>query len=151
MNTLTYKTISGNKETANKEWILIDAEDQIVGRLSSKIAMILRGKHKTNYTPHSDCGDNVVIINAEKVKFTGKKMTDKEYITHSGYPGGQKITTPKIILTKNPIQILEKAVKGMLPKNRLGKAIYKNMKVYVGTEHPHQAQQPKVIDLNYIK
>ena len=151
MDTLTYKTISANKETVNKEWILIDAENEILGRLASKVAQLIRGKLKTNFTPHVDCGDNVVIINAEKIKLTGKKLTDKEYIRHTGYPGGQRIATPKELLKKNPRAIIEKAVRGMLPKNKLGNKIYTNFYVYAGPGHPHEAQQPKLINLNTIK
>jgi large subunit ribosomal protein L13 len=151
MDTLTYKTISANKETVNKEWILIDAENEILGRLASKVAQLIRGKLKVNFTAHVDCGDNVVIINAEKIKLTGKKMTDKEYIRHTGYPGGQRFATPKELLKKNPRAIIEKAVRGMLPKNKLGNKIYTNLYVYAGPSHPHEAQQPKLINLNTIK
>ncbi|MBL7138878.1 MAG: 50S ribosomal protein L13 [Bacteroidales bacterium] len=151
MNTLSYKTISANKETVNKEWVLINAEDEVLGRLASKVALLLRGKLKPNFTPHVDCGDNVVIINAEKIKLTGKKLTDKEYIRHSGYPGGQRKRTPQELLAKNPRTVIESAVKGMLPKNRLGSALFRNLYVYAGPDHPHQAQQPKEINLNTIK
>ncbi len=151
MNTLSYKTVSANKETVNKEWVLIDAEGQILGRLATRTAMFLRGKMKTNFTPHVDCGDNVIIINAEKILLTGNKLTDKEYLSHSGYPGGQKSVTPKQLLAKKPTAVIEKAVKGMLPKNRLGRELFRNLYVYAGTEHPHQAQQPKAINLNSIK
>lgn len=151
MNTLSYKTISANKETVNKEWVLINAEDEVLGRLASKVAMILRGKLKPSFTPHVDCGDNVVIINAEKIKLTGKKLTDKEYIRHTGYPGGQRKRTPQELLAKNPRAIIESAVKGMLPKNRLGSDLFRNLYVYAGPDHPHQAQQPKEINLNTIK
>jgi len=151
MNTLSFKTISANEKTVNKEWVLIDAENEILGRLASKSAMFLRGKYKTNFTPHVDCGDNVIIINAEKIKLTGKKLTDKEYVSHSGYPGGQKIRTPRELLIKKPTAIVEKAVKGMLPKNRLGSELFRNLFVYAGAEHPHQAQKPRVINLNSIK
>lgn len=151
MNTLSYKTISANKETVTKEWVLINAEDEVLGRLASKVAMILRGKLKPSFTPHVDCGDNVVIINAEKVKLTGKKMTDKEYLRHTGYPGGQRKRTPQELLAKNPRAIIESAVKGMLPKNRLGSDLFRNLYVYAGPDHPHQAQQPKEINLNTIK
>jgi large subunit ribosomal protein L13 len=151
MNTLSYKTVSANKETVTKEWVLIDAENQVLGRLATKAARLLRGKLKTNYTPHVDCGDNVIIINAEKVILTGKKMTDKEYVHHTGYPGGQRTTSPRELLAKKPTAIVEKAIKGMLPKNRLGSELYRNLFVYAGPEHPHQAQQPKVINLNSIK
>jgi large subunit ribosomal protein L13 len=151
VNTLSYKTISVNKETANKEWLLIDAENEILGRLASKVAQLIRGKYKPEYTPHVDCGDNVIIINAEKVKLTGNKMTDKIYVRHTGYPGGQRFTTPKELLQKKPEFIIEKAVKGMLPKTKLGNALSKNLFVYVGKEHPHEAQQPKEIKLNSLK
>ena len=151
MDTLSYRTVSANKETVNKEWILIDAQDQVVGRLSSIAAKFLRGKYKTNFTPHVDCGDNVIIINAEKIKFTGNKMVDKQYIRHTGFPGGQRIRTPKELLVKKPNDILEIAIKGMLPKNKLGDALYRNLHVYTGGEHPHEAQKPKTIDLTKIK
>lgn len=151
MDTLTYKTISANSKTVNKNWVLVDAEDEVLGRLASKVAMLIRGKLKTNFTPHVDCGDNVIVINAEKIRLTGNKMTDKEYVHHSGYPGGQKFTNPKALLAKDPAKIIEFAVKGMLPKNRLGRALHKNLHVYVGPEHPHSAQQPKEIKLTSIK
>ncbi|MBI5218517.1 MAG: 50S ribosomal protein L13 [Bacteroidia bacterium] len=151
MDTLSYKTVSANKATVKKEWILVDAKDQVVGRLASKLALILRGKHKADYTPHVDCGDNVVVINADKVVFTGKKWTDKRYFTHSGYPGSQKRVSPKQVFDKNNIAILEWAVRGMLPKNKLGDQLFKNLHVYVGTEHKQEAQLPKEIDLNTIK
>ena len=151
MNTLSYKTISANKETVNKEWVVIDATDQVVGRLCSKVAKLLRGKYKPNFTPHVDCGDNVIIINASKAYFTGKKETDKVYTRHTGFPGGQRFATPADYLAKKPTFLIEKAVKGMLPKTRLGEAIMKNLKVYAGAEHPHAAQNPKAIKLNEIK
>ncbi len=151
MDTLSYKTVSANKQTVNKEWLLIDATDQPLGRLASRVAMILRGKHKPDFTPHVDGGDYVVIINAEKVKLTGKKFTDKKYVRHTGYPGGQKIETPADVMKKDPRRLIERAVRGMLPKNRLGRQIFHNMKVYVGGEHPHEAQKPRKIDLNEIK
>ena len=147
MNTLSYKTVSANKATVSKEWVIIDAEGLILGRLASVAASMLRGKHKTNFTPHVDCGDNVVIINAEKISLSGTKWSDKEYVRYTGYPGGQKFTSAKEILRKNPIGLVEIAVKGMLPKNRLGRAIYKNMHVYVGASHPHEAQKPRKIEL----
>jgi large subunit ribosomal protein L13 len=150
MNTLSYKTISANKATVTKEWVLIDAENQVLGRLSSLAAQLLRGKLKTNYTPHVDCGDNVIIVNAEKIVLTGKKMTDKEYVRHTGYPGGQRFSTPRDLLTKKPTAVVEKAIKGMLPKNRLGAELFRNLHVYAGPEHPHAAQQPKTINLNSI-
>ena len=151
MDTKSYKTISANKKTVKKNWMLIDAENEILGRLASKVAFILRGKHKPDFTPHVDCGDNVIVINAEKVKLTGNKLTDKKYISHSGYPGGQKIRTIKDILNKKPIYVVEHAVKGMLPKNRLGSAIYKNLHVITGPDHPYEAQKPDKINLNSIK
>ena len=151
MKTLVYRTISANKETVTKQWYVVDAEGEILGRLASKVAYVLRGKHKPEYTPHVDCGDNVIIINAEKVVLTGKKLTDKEYIRHSGYPGGQKAETPVEMLEKHPERIIEHAIKGMLPKNRLGSELFRNLKVYVGSEHKHEAQNPTKLDLNTIK
>jgi len=150
MDTLSYKTISANAATADKKWVLIDAENQVVGRLSVAVANILRGKNKVNFTPHADCGDYVVIINAEKIRFTGSKLTDKKYVRHTGYPGGQRFATPKEMLNRKPFFILEHAIKGMLPKNKLGSKLYTNLHVYVGTEHPHQAQQPILLDINTI-
>jgi len=151
VDTLSYKTVSANKSTVQKEWILIDASDEVLGRLASRVAMILRGKHKADFTPHVDCGDNVVIINAEKIKLTGKKFTNKTYVRHSGFPGGQKIETPADVMKKDPRRLIERAVKGMLPKNRLGRKLFHNMKVYVGSEHPHEAQKPRQIKLTDIK
>ena len=151
MDSLSYKTISANAATVNKEWVVIDATNEVLGRLSSQIAKILRGKHKPSYTPHVDCGDYVIVINAEKVKLTGKKMTDKVYVHHTGYPGGQRFATPAERLVNKPEFLIENAVKGMLPKTRLGVALLKNLKVYAGSEHPHEAQTPKVIKLNEIK
>lgn len=150
MDTLSYKTVSANKATVQKEWVLVDAKDEVLGRLASKVAFMLRGKHKTSFTPHVDCGDNVIVINASQIKLTGNKMTDKQYIRHTGYPGGQRITTPEELLAKKPIKVVEVAIKGMLPKNRLGSALFRNLFVYEGGEHPHEAQQPKLIDLNTI-
>lgn len=147
MNTLSYKTISANKETVEQKWFVVDAEGKTVGRLCTQIAHILRGKHKPSYTPHVDCGDYIIVLNAEKVKFTGNKMNAKEYQTYSGYPGGQKIATAKEILQKHPERIIEMAVKGMLPKNRLGRAMYKKLFVYTGDVHPHAAQQPQPLTL----
>ncbi|HNW75588.1 MAG TPA: 50S ribosomal protein L13 [Bacteroidales bacterium] len=151
MNTLSYRTESANESTVNKEWVLVDAENEVLGRLATKVARLLRGKLKTNYTPHFDCGDNVIVINAEKVILTGKKLEDKEYVRHTGYPGGQRISTPRQLLAKKPAAIVEKAIKGMLPKNRLGAQLFRNLYVYAGPDHPHQAQQPKEIKLNTIK
>ena len=153
MNTLSYKTISANKETAKKEWVVVDATDQVVGRLASKVAKLIRGKYKPNFTPHADCGDNVIIINAAKVVFTGKKETDKQYVRYTGYPGGQRFQTPDQ-LRRRPDgmdRILRHAVKGMLPKGRLGRQLIDNLYVYNGTEHQHEAQQPKAIDINQYK
>lgn len=147
MDTLSYKTISANKATVNKEWVIIDAQNLVVGRLASEVAKMLRGKNKTNYTPHADTGDNVIIINAEKVRFTGKKVDKKEYIHHTGYPGGQRFETAKSLLTRKPIEVVEHAVRLMLPKNRLGHAIYMNLHVYAGTVHPHEAQKPREVTL----
>ena len=153
MNTLSYKTVSVNAETAKKEWVVVDATDQVVGRLCSKVAKILRGKYKPSFTPHVDCGDNVIIINASKVVFTGKKETDKVYTRYTGYPGGQRFNTPAELRTrKNGIdKIVRHAVKGMLPKGRLGRAVLDNLYIYEGTEHPHAAQQPKALDINTLK
>lgn len=151
VDSLSYKTISANAATVNKEWILIDANGEVLGRLASQVAKILRGKHKPSFTPHVDCGDNVIVINADKVKLTGKKMTDKVYTRHTGHPGGQRFATPADYLKRKPAFVVEKAVKGMLPKTRLGEALLKNLKVYAGAEHPHAAQNPKTIKLNEIK
>lgn len=150
MDTLSYKTVSENKATVTKEWVVIDATDQVLGRLASRIALILRGKNKANFTPHVDCGDNVIVINANKVRLTGKKLTDKVYVRHTGYPGGQRFATPKELLSRKPLAVVEHAVKGMLPKNRLGAELFRNLFVYEGSEHPHEAQQPKQINLNEI-
>jgi len=151
VNTLSYRTVSANKATVQKEWVLIDAKDQIVGRLATKVANLLRGKHKTNFTPHVDCGDNVIVINADKIVFTGKKWDDKRYFTHSGYPGSQKRINPTELFAKNKLSIVEWAVKGMLPRNRLGNELFRNLHVYAGTEHKHEAQQPKELNLDTIK
>ena len=151
MESLSYKTISANAATIKKEWYLIDAQDVVLGRLASQVAKILRGKNKPSFTPHADCGDNVIIINCDKVKLTGNKLTKKLYVRHSGYPGGQKHTTPAEYLAKKPQFLIEKAVKGMLPRTRLGAAQLGNLKIYAGSEHPHAAQSPKTITLNEIK
>ena len=150
MDTLNYKTISANNETANKEWLLVDAEGEILGRLASKVARLIRGKHKVNFTPHVDCGDNVIVINAEKISLTGNKWEAKEYIRHTGYPGGQRKTTATEMLEKHPERLVEKAVKGMLPKNKLGNKLFKNLYVYVGTEHKQESQKPTKINLKEI-
>lgn len=152
VNTLSYKTISATKESVTKDWILIDAENQVVGRLASHVAKILRGKHKPTFTPHADTGDKVIIINAEKVRFTGNKMEEKQYVRHTGYPGGQRFASPAQLMVRKPEAILESAIRGMLPKNRIGDAIYSNnLFIYKGSAHPHDAQQPKQINLKDIK
>jgi len=148
VNTLSYKTVSANRATVNKEWVLVDADGQTLGRLASKVAMLIRGKYKPNYTPHVDCGDNVVIINAEKIVLSGKKWTDKSYIRHTGYPGGQRSLTATELFKKDPTRLVEKAVKGMLPKNKLGSALFRNLNVFAGAEHNKEAQKPKTINLN---
>ena len=150
MDTQSYKTVSAKPSTVTKEWVVIDATDQVLGRLASRVALILRGKNKAYYTPHVDCGDNVIIVNAEKVRLTGEKMTEKVYVRHTGYPGGQRFSTPKELLKRKPFAVVEHAVKGMLPKNRLGAELFRNLYVYVGSEHPHAAQQPKTIILSEI-
>jgi len=144
MDTLSYKTLSANKETANKQWLVVDAAGVNLGRLSSEVASLLRGKHKPLFTPHADCGDNVVVINADKVALSGKKWDEKVYIRYTGYPGGQRFATPKEMMAKHPTAMVEMGVRGMFPKNRLGRAIYRNLFVYAGTEHGQTAQQPKV-------
>lgn len=151
MDTLSYKTVSANSATVNKEWVVIDAEGQALGRLSSEVAKLLRGKHKANFTPHVDCGDNVIVINAEKINLSGKKWDAKEYIRHTGYPGGQRSLTASELLKKAPERIVEKAVKGMLPKNRLGAKLFGNLRVFVGAEHDLQAQKPRTINLNDLR
>lgn len=151
MNTLSYKTISANKATVQKEWVVVDATDLVLGRMGSKVAKLLRGKYKPNFTPHVDCGDNVIIINAEKVQLTGNKWTDRIYLSYTGYPGGQRDVTPARLMAKSPEKLMMKVIKGMLPKNRLGAQMLRNLHVYAGSEHPHEAQQPKVIDLNTLK
>lgn len=151
MDSRSYKTISLNAGTVQKEWYVIDATNEVLGRLASQVAKILRGKNKPGYTPHVDCGDNVIVINAAKVKLTGNKMTDKVYTRYTGYPGGQRFATPADFLARRPEFVIEHAVKGMLPKTRLGEAVLKNLKVYAGAEHPHAAQNPKKIKLNEIK
>ena len=151
MNTLSYKSVTPKPAEITKEWVLVDAENEILGRMATQVARILRGKTKTNYTPHLDCGDNVIIINAEKIRLTGKKMNDKEYVHYSGHPGGQKINTPRIMLKKKPTYVVEEAIRGMLPKTKLGAELFRNLRVFAGTEHPHEAQQPKKININEIK
>lgn len=159
MDTLSYKTLSATSETIVKNWVVIDATDQVLGRLCSVVAKILRGKNKPSYTPNLDCGDNVIIINADKVVLTGKKMTDRIYLHYTGYPGGQRQATPEVLMKKSfnkhikagmhPLFI--QVMKGMLPKNRLGRRLIENMHVYNGPNHPHEAQNPTVIDINKLK
>ncbi|MCX8080633.1 MAG: 50S ribosomal protein L13 [Bacteroidia bacterium] len=151
MKNLSYKSKFVRKEDVKKEWVVVDATNQVVGRLASKVAYILRGKHKPNFTPHVDNGDNVIIINAEKIRFTGKKFAEKEYIRYTGYPGGQRIATPKEWMQKNPAKILAHAIHGMLPKGRLGRKLNTNFRIFVGSQHNLQAQNPKFIDINSIK
>ncbi len=151
MDTLSYKTLSANNKTVVKKWLLVDAEGQTLGRLSSKVAKLLRGKHKPSFTPHVDCGDNVVIINADKVTLSGKKWEQKTYIRHTGYPGGQRFTTARELSEKSPERMVEKAIKGMLPKNRLGAELFRNLRVYSGPEHQQDAQKPEPINLNDLK
>ncbi|HTG65240.1 MAG TPA: 50S ribosomal protein L13 [Flavobacterium sp.] len=151
MNALSYKTISTTKANSTKEWIVVDAEGHNLGRLASKVAMILRGKYKPSYTPHVDCGDNVIVINAEKINLTGNKMDEKIYMRHTGYPGGQRTLTAKVLQAKNPAALVEKAVKGMLPKNKLGAELFRNLNVVVGSEHKQGAQKPRTVNLNDLK
>ncbi len=147
MDTLSYKTKSERKEDVQRKWYIVDAEGQTLGRMITRVATVLKGKHKPSYTPHIDCGDAVIIINADKFRLTGKKMTDKVYVRHTGYPGGQRFTTPAELLEKHPERVVEKAVKGMLPKNILGRQMFKKLFVYTGTEHPHHAQQPEPLNI----
>ncbi|MEI8136570.1 MAG: 50S ribosomal protein L13 [Bacteroidota bacterium] len=151
MDALSYKTKFANKTSAEKEWLLVDAENEVVGRLASKVAMLLRGKHKASYTPHADAGSNVIIINADKVRFTGKKLTDKVYVRYTGFQGGQRFTTPKELMAKKPTEILTHAIHGMLPKGPLGRELNTNVRIFAGTDHGHDAQQPKKVDLSKIK
>jgi len=151
VDSLSYKTISATKATADKQWVLVDAEGQTLGRLASKVAKILRGKYKPSYTPHVDCGDNVVIINAEKINLTGNKWNDKTYVRHTGYPGGQRTLSATELFEKDATRLVEKSVKGMLPKNKLGAELFRNLKVYVGAEHGQEAQKPTAINLNDLK
>ena len=150
MDTQSYKSVYLNKETVKKEWVVIDATDLALGRLASRVALVLRGKNKPGFTPNVDCGDNVIVVNAEKVALSGKKMTDRVYTRDTGYPGGQRFTTAKEMLQTRPAELIRRAVKGMLPKTRLGDKILGNLFVYAGPEHPHQAQQPREIKLNEI-
>lgn len=151
MDTLSYKTLSANKETANKEWFVVDAAGQTLGRMASKVAKVLRGKYKTNFTPHADCGDNVIIVNAGKIVMSGKKMSDRQIFSHTGYPGGQKRISPSEMLAKDETSVVRHAVKGMLPKNKLGAAILRNCFIYAQDNHDHEAQKPKMLNLNDLK
>jgi len=151
VNTLSYKTVSANSATVSKNWVLIDAAEQPLGRMSSIAAKFLRGKYKTDYTPHVDCGDNVIVINADKIALSGNKWSAKTYIRHTGYPGGQRSLTAQELYDKDSTRVVEHAIKGMLPKNKLGSAIYRNLKVYAGATHDHEAQQPVTINLNEVK
>jgi large subunit ribosomal protein L13 len=150
VNTLSYKTVSANKNSVNKEWVLVDAEGQSLGRLASVVAKMLRGKHKPDFTPHVDCGDNVIVINAAKVSLTGKKWDAKEYLRHTGYPGGQRSLKAQELFDKNPDRLIEKSVKGMLPKNKLGSALFRNLRVFTDAEHNLEAQKPKQININEL-
>lgn len=141
------KTFIAKKEGVSRDWYLIDAQDKVLGRLAAEIARRLRGKHKPEFTPHADTGDFVVVINAEKIALTGKKLDDKVYYHHSGYPGGIKSITAGKLLKKKPEEVLRIAVKGMLPKNSLGKLMLKKLKIYAGTDHPHEAQTPRSLDV----
>jgi large subunit ribosomal protein L13 len=147
LDTLSYKTVSLNSATVEKNWVIVDADSKVLGRVSSEVAKIIRGKNKASYTPHVDCGDNVIVINADKVRLTGKKWNDKQYVRHTGFPGGQRFETPLEVKAKSSTLLVERAVKGMLPKNRLGSKLFKNLYVYAGAEHPHAAQQPKEVKL----
>ena len=148
MDTLSYKTVSANKATAEKNWVIVDASQKPLGRLSSEVAKIIRGKHKPGYTPNVDCGDNVIVINADNVKMTGKKWDDRVYLRYTGYPGGQKETTPRQLKAKSSRLLVERAVRGMLPKTRLGRALFNNLYVYEGAEHSHEAQKPQEVKLS---
>ena len=147
METNSFKTVSLNSATVEKNWVIVDADSQVLGRMASEVAKMIRGKHKPSYTPHVDCGDNVIVINADKIRLTGNKWTDKQYVRHTGYPGGQRFETPNSLKAKSSTRIVEKAVKGMLPINRLGRQLFKNLYVYEGAEHPHAAQKPKEVKL----
>lgn len=150
MNTLSYRTVSTKPADVEKSWLLVDAENETLGRLASKVATILRGKNKPSFTPHVDCGDNVIVINASKIDLSGSKMEDKEYVRHSGYPGGQRFRTPKEMLVKKPTFVVENAIRGMLPKNRLGAQLFRNLRVFAEAEHNLEAQKPTKIDINNI-
>lgn len=150
MDNLSYKTISANKATVDKKWVVVDAEGEFLGRLASRVAILLRGKHKVNFTPHVDCGDNVIVINASKVKLSGNKWEEKTYVRYTGYPGGQRFKTATQIFDQNPSKIIEKSVKGMLPKNKLGAELFRNLYVNSDSNHNHEAQKPIIINLNEV-
>jgi len=141
------KTFSAKTHEVKRDWYVVDANEKVLGRLATEIARRLRGKHKAEYTPHVDTGDYIVVINAEKIAVTGRKFKEKMYYNHSGFPGGIKSISFDKLQEKNPVRIIERAVKGMLPKNPLGREMYRKLKIYVGTEHPHAAQQPKQLDI----
>jgi large subunit ribosomal protein L13 len=145
LDTLSYRTISLNNATVEKNWVVVDADQKVLGRIASEVAKIVRGKHKPSFTPNVDCGDNVIVINADKVRLTGNKWKDKTYIRHTGYPGGQRSQTPLQMKAKSSTLIIESAVRGMLPKNSLGRQMFKNLYVYEGAEHPHEAQKPQEV------
>lgn len=159
MDTLSYKTLAIGPDAKEESWVVVDATDQVLGRLCAKVAKLLRGKYKPGYCPYMECGDKVIIINADKIVLTGKKLTDKIYLSYTGYPGGQREATPEVLMKKSFNKHLKggkhplflRAMKGMLPKNRLGRKLIGNMYVYNGSEHPHEAQNPKVIDINTLK
>lgn len=151
MDSLIYKTISANKKTVDKKWVIIDANGQTLGRMCSKVAKLLRGKYKPNFTPHVDCGDNVIVINAEKIILSGNKWESKEYIRYTGYPGGQRSLTANELFAKDPTRLVEKSVKGMLPKNKLGANLFRNLKVYAGENHKQEGQNPVLINLKDLK
>ena len=148
MDTLSYKTISANANTVTKEWVVIDVKDLPLGRVSAIIANFLRGKYKPNYTSHVDCGDNVVVVNAAYVTLSGNKWEQKEYVRHTGYPGGQRTLNPTQLHNKRDTRLVENAVRGMLPKNKLGADLFRNLRVHGGAEHQHDAQNPKTININ---
>ena len=148
MNTTSFKTYSAKPGDVEQAWHVVDAENVVVGRLAARVATILRGKHKPEYTPHMDTGDFVVVVNADKVRFTGKKETEKQYFRHSGYPGGIRQRTPKEVRATHPERIVENAVKGMLPRTKLGRQLYKKLHVYAGPDHPHEAQQPQTLTID---
>lgn len=151
MNTLSYKTKSANNQIIENKWLVVDAENEVLGRFSTQVAILLAGKHKTYYTPNLFCGDNVIIINADKIKLTGSKFEDKVYVRHTGYPGGQRFATPRELMNKKPEKILELAIKGMLPKTKLGAELFRHLFVYTGSEHPHEAQKPQKININTVR